>query len=40
MLRSTMVRLINLHQRDLKDSAEQATIWIGGLDRLTRVRGL
>ncbi len=26
--------------RDLKDSAEQATVWIGGLDRLHRSRGI
>ena len=29
-----------LRQRDLKDSAEEATVWIGGLDRLQAVRGL
>lgn len=29
-----------LRQRDLKDSAEEATIWIGGLDRLHRARGI
>jgi len=29
-----------LRQRDLKDSAEEATIWVGGLDRLNRTRGL
>ncbi|QIK37333.1 DEAD/DEAH box helicase family protein [Caldichromatium japonicum] len=29
-----------LRQRDLKDSAEEATVWIGGLDRLQRARGL
>lgn len=29
-----------LRQRDLKDSAEEATVWIGGLDRLHRARGL
>jgi len=29
-----------LRQRDLKDSAEEATIWIGGLDRLHRSRGI
>lgn len=29
-----------LRQRDLKDSAEEATVWIGGLDRLHRTRGL
>lgn len=27
-----------LRQRDLKDSAEEATVWIGGLDRLHRSR--
>ncbi len=27
-------------QRDLKDSAEEATVWIGGLDRLHRSRGI
>jgi len=29
-----------LRARDLKDSAEEATVWIGGLDRLHRARGL
>jgi len=29
-----------LRQRDLKDSAEEATIWIGGLDRLHHSRGI
>jgi type III restriction enzyme len=29
-----------LRQRDLKDSAEEATVWIGGLDRLHRSRGI
>ena len=29
-----------LRQRDLKDSAMEATIWIGGLDRLNRTRGI
>ncbi len=29
-----------LRQRDLKDSAEEATVWIGGLDRLQRSRGI
>ncbi len=29
-----------LRQRDLKDSAAEATIWIGGLDRLHRTRGI
>ena len=28
-----------LRSRDLKDSAEEATVWIGGLDRLQRSRG-
>lgn len=37
---STMVCFINLHQRDPKDSVEEATIWIGGLDRLPRPRDL
>jgi len=27
-------------QRDLKDSAAEATVWIGGLDRLHRTRGI
>jgi type III restriction enzyme len=27
-----------LRTRDLKDSAEEATVWIGGLDRLNRSR--
>jgi len=27
-----------LRQRDLKDSAEEATVWVGGLDRLHRAR--
>ena len=27
-------------ERDLKDSAEEATIWIGGLDRLHKTRGI
>jgi type III restriction enzyme len=27
-------------QRDLKDSAEEATIWIGGLDRINKTRGI
>ncbi len=26
--------------RDLKDSAEEATVWIGGLDRLQQIRGI
>ena len=29
-----------LRSRDLKDSAEEATVWIGGLDRLHRARGI
>ena len=29
-----------LRARDLKDSAEEATVWIGGLDRLHRSRGI
>jgi len=29
-----------LRQRDMKDSAEEATIWIGGLDRLHRTRNI
>ncbi len=29
-----------LRQRDLKDSAEEATVWIDGLDRLHRTRGI
>jgi type III restriction enzyme len=29
-----------LRQRDLKDSAEEATVWIGGLDRIHRARGI
>lgn len=29
-----------LRARDLKDSAEEATVWIGGLDRLHKTRGL
>jgi type III restriction enzyme len=29
-----------LRSRDLKDSAEEATVWIGGLDRLHRSRGV
>jgi len=27
-----------LRQRDMKDSAEEATVWVGGLDRLHRTR--
>jgi len=30
----------SLRQRDLKESAEEATVWIGGLDRLHRSRGI
>ena len=29
-----------LRKRDMKDSAAQATIWVGGLDRLHRTRGI
>ncbi|MDZ7339603.1 MAG: DEAD/DEAH box helicase family protein [candidate division KSB1 bacterium] len=29
-----------LRQRDLKDSAEEATVWVGGLDRIHRTRGI
>ena len=29
-----------LRSRDMKDSAEEATVWIGGLDRLHRSRGI
>lgn len=29
-----------LRKRDLKDSAEKATVWIGGLDRLHQSRGI
>ena len=29
-----------LRTRDLKDSAEEATVWVGGLDRLHRTRGI
>ena len=29
-----------LRQRDMKDSAEEATIWVGGLDRLHKTRGI
>lgn len=29
-----------LRSRDLKDSAEEATVWVGGLDRLHRTRGI
>jgi type III restriction enzyme len=29
-----------LRSRDLKDSAEEATVWIGGLDRINRTRGI
>jgi type III restriction enzyme len=29
-----------IRQRDLKDSAMEATIWIGGLDRINKTRGI
>lgn len=29
-----------MRQRDLKDSAEEATVWVGGLDRIHRARGI
>jgi type III restriction enzyme len=29
-----------LRARDLKDSAQEATVWVGGLDRLNRSRGI
>lgn len=29
-----------LRQRDMKDSAQEATIWIGGLDRIHQIRGI
>jgi len=29
-----------IRQRDLKDSALEATIWIGGLDRISKTRGI
>ena len=29
-----------LRKRDLKDSAEEATVWVGGLDRLHRARNI
>ncbi len=29
-----------IRQRDFKDSAEEATIWVGGLDRLHKARGI
>ena len=29
-----------MRQRDLKDSAEQATVWVGGLDRVHNRRGI
>jgi len=29
-----------VRQRDLKDSADEATIWIGGLDRIHKTRGI
>ena len=30
----------HLRRKDLKDSAEEATVWIGGLDRIHRTRGI
>lgn len=27
-------------ERDLKDSAEEATVWVGGLDRINKTRGI
>ncbi len=29
-----------MRMRDMKDSAEQATVWVGGLDRLNKARGI
>lgn len=29
-----------IRQRDMKDSAQEATIWVGGLDRIHKVRGI
>ncbi len=29
-----------LRQRDMKDSAEEATVWVGGLDRIHKARGI
>ena len=29
-----------IRERDMKDSAEQATVWIGGLDRIHKTRGI
>ncbi|MBU4305058.1 MAG: DEAD/DEAH box helicase family protein [Candidatus Omnitrophica bacterium] len=29
-----------IRQRDLKDSAEEATVWVGGLDRINKARGI
>lgn len=29
-----------LRKKDLKDSAEEATVWVGGLDRIHRARGI
>ncbi len=29
-----------LRQRDMKDSAEEATVWVGGLDRIHQTRGI
>jgi type III restriction enzyme len=37
---STGKRRQYLRQRDLKDSAQEATVWVGGLDRLHRSRGI
>jgi type III restriction enzyme len=29
-----------LRQRDMKDSAQEATVWVGGLDRINNARGI
>ena len=29
-----------IRQRDFKDSAEEATIWVGGMDRIHKARGI
>lgn len=29
-----------IRERDLKDSAQEATVWVGGLDRINRTRGI
>jgi type III restriction enzyme len=29
-----------LRQRDMKDSAQEATVWVGGLDRIHKARGI